>query len=144
MPFFAPNNIQKFTPTKAKVSDLYKSISKGSNMPDSVKASTIKALKAAGYDSTKISKIINSDEPLPVAKLKQVAKDFKTGKVPGFADKDPNIVVKQYLNKQRVKAQSLAQIRKEHILEALAEDLNTKPKPKLPGSGMSNRVNLPF
>lgn len=145
LPFLGKSNIVKYTPTKAKVSDLYKSVAKGSKMSASVKTSTIKALKEAGYDSTRISKIVSKDEALPIAKLKQVARDLKAGKVYGFSTKNPDIVVKQYLNKERLKSQSIARIRKERMLEERAEDIGGKTNaPKLPGSGISGKINLPF
>jgi hypothetical protein len=145
LPFTGKSNIVKFTPTKAKVSSLYKSVTKNSTMSASVKASAIKALQNAGYDSVKISKIMNKDEALPVAKLKQVARDLKAGKVYGFATKNPDIAVKQYLNKERLKSQSIARIRKEHMLEERADDVKNNPNnSRSSNSGHSNRVNLPF
>jgi hypothetical protein len=114
-------------------------------MPATVKAAAMQALQKAGYTSNEINKIISKSEPVPVAKLKQIAGHLKTGNVYGFTNKNPEIMVKQYLNRERLKHQSIARIRKEHMLEERAEDSKSISfTPKSRNAGVSGRVNLPF
>jgi hypothetical protein len=124
MPLFQQSLKQKFTPKSAKLINVYKSATGGKTMGASTVASAAKALQRAGFDEKKIRQVLYTNQELSVSEMKNVASALNKAGVYGFT-KDPKRTVEQYLNKERVKAQSIAQIRKEHILEASQEELTS-------------------
>lgn len=123
MPLFKPSQAERFTPTEIKFSKLYKTnVKSGRRVGESVLWQTKQALKTAGYDDSSISKIITEDKPVSVSQMKEIATILNKAKVYGF-EKSPEFAVKEYLNKERVKAQSIARIRREHILEMSEQEL---------------------
>lgn len=120
--FFKPSQSAKFTPTKIKFADFYKSATQGGKLGGNVLTTVKETMRKAGYTDVQIAKMITANEALPVARIKEIATHLSRGKVYGF-DQDPDRAVKKFLNQERVKAQSIAAIRKEHILEAAEENL---------------------
>ena len=94
------------------------------------------ALAKAGLNDQEISAIISHDQPIAVGKMKNVAEALNRHGVFGF-DKDPNYSINDFLNKERIKAQSIAGIRREHILEAMEEDLAEPSITSVSGRGIS-------
>ncbi|MFA6227877.1 MAG: hypothetical protein WC668_01690 [Patescibacteria group bacterium] len=123
MPFIQQSQAQKYTPKEIKFSKLYQANIKSRRaVGESVLWKTKEALRNAGYDDPAISKIITQDKPIPVSQMKEIAAVLNRAGVYGF-EKNPTFAVKEYLNKERVKAQSIARVRREHILEMSEEDL---------------------
>ncbi|MFA6593764.1 MAG: hypothetical protein WCT16_00755 [Candidatus Buchananbacteria bacterium] len=124
MPLLQQSQAQKYTPKEIKFSKLYQTNVKSRQaVGESVLWKTKEALRSAGYDDSAIGKIITQDQPVPVSKMKEIAVILNRAGVYGF-EKNPAFIVKEYLTKERVKAQSIARIRREHVLEMSEEDLN--------------------
>ncbi|MFA6526102.1 MAG: hypothetical protein WCT26_01660 [Candidatus Buchananbacteria bacterium] len=122
MPLFKKSAAEKFTPKKIQFSKYYKSTTQGGKLGDNILMDVKSSLRRSGYTDAQIARMITADEPLPVDKMKQIVSTLNKDRVYGF-EKDPDQSVKKYLNKERVKAQTIAHIRKEHILEAAEENL---------------------
>lgn len=137
MPLFRQSLKEKYTPKKLKFSSLYQHNTKtaGHGVGVSVLTQTKAALKRAGYSDSRIAEIITKDRPIPVADLREVAAVLNRSRVYGF-DRDQKMAVDRLLNKERVKAQSIANIRKEQILEAAEETLAS------PGTTSLNRKGI--
>lgn|GEM_PF-1520155 len=112
---------ERYTPSEIRLSKLYQgNMDTKKNIGPSV-ADTIKdALRQAGYDDEHIAKIVTYDKPQPIRQIREVANILNQAQIYGFR-KDQEIAIKQFLNKERVKAQSIARIRREHILEMSEE-----------------------
>ncbi len=102
----------------------------------SVLAKAKKALQQAGIKENDIRNIISHDQPVPVATMKDIAAILNKSKVYGF-DKNQSTSITRLLNKERIKAQSIAEVRKEHILEAMEENLPATGAASLSGRGVS-------
>lgn len=135
---------QQFTPKNIKFSDLYKFSTKGKNLSGSILNQAKDALTKAGYDPDKITKIITKNEGVTAKQMAEIAGHLNQRGVYGFGQSSRNLI-QGYLNKERVKAQNIAMIRKEHIMEARQEDVSAGPKgvktnapsaPKRPAGGM--------
>ena len=123
MPLFKQSAAERFTPKEIKFSKLYQTNVKSRRaVGDSVLWQTKQALKKAGYDDKTISEVITQDKPASVSQMKEIATILNKSKIYGF-EKDPVYAIKNYLNKERVKAQSIARIRREHILEMSEQEL---------------------
>ena len=116
MPLFAQSMAQKFTPKEIKFSDIYKFGAKAKNLSGSVVTGAFETLKQNGFDESEINHIIRDDNHIPVLKMKKVVEILNRNNIYGFTQ-DPKILVQNYLTRERVKAQSIARIRKEHMLE---------------------------
>jgi hypothetical protein len=122
-PLFQKTEREKYTPTEIKFSKLYqKNVGNKKALGDSVLISAKNALRQAGYTDNQIAKIITHDKPIPVRKMRQVAETMNQAQLFGF-EKEPKWMIKTFLNKERVKAQSIARITKEHILEMSEDEL---------------------
>ncbi len=139
MPLFSSSQAQKFTSKEIKFSQLYKIGTGGGKPGYSVLSKAKDVLAKAGYDEKKISQIITSDAKIPVNKMKEVATLMNKAGVFGF-QKTPSYLVQQFLTKERVKAQSIARIRREHIIEASQEDLTSYSTTSLNPQGQSPNV----
>ena len=136
-PFFKQSNIEKFTPKTMTFSQLYAhNIGAARKAGPSVLSQAKTALANAGVNESDIYKIISHDQPVSVSTMKGVAQILNKSKIYGF-EKDQLSSIKQLLNKERIKAQSIAGIRKEHILEAMEEDLPEIAATSLSGRGIS-------
>lgn len=122
MPLFKPSLAEKFTPKKIKLSKLYTFNTGGDKLGGSLIGRASEALKLGGYNEEQIRNILYKDREISVAEMRRVAEIFNRAQIYGF-EKTPEFAIKKYLNKERVKAQSIARIRREHILEAGQEDL---------------------
>lgn len=136
MPLFAPSQAQKFTPKAIKFSQLYKTGTGGGKPGYSVLSKAKETLAKAGYDEKKISQMITGDAKIPVSKMKEIATLMNRSGVYGF-QKSPSYLVQQFLTKERVKAQNIARIRREHIAEASQEDLGSYGTTSLNPQGRS-------
>lgn len=143
MPLFAPSQAQKFTPKAIKFSQLYKTGTGGGKPGYSVMSQAKETLAKAGYDEKKISQMITGDAKIPVSQMKEVAKLMNKAGVYGF-QKSPSYLVQQLLTKERVKAQSIARIRREHIVEASQEDLGSYGTTSLNPQGRSPNADKPI
>ncbi len=141
MPLFGSSRSQQFTPKQVKLSDLYKFSSSSKTAPNTVLNAARQGLKNAGFSDLEISKIVTNDAKIPVQRMKEVVSELNKCKVFGFDKQDPDIFVKNYLNKERVKAQNIARIRKEHMLEARDEDLGTSSSLNNLGKGSATSLN---
>jgi len=119
---FQPTLAERFTPKEVKFSQLYKNNTQGGKLNKNILASAKTALRRSGYNAAQISKIITTDQPIPVKQLKQAAQVLNQAKIYGF-EKDQDRAVKTLVNRERVKTQSIAGIRKEQIWEAAAANL---------------------
>lgn len=135
-PLFQQSQAAKFTPKEIKLSKLYQTNTQGKKLSGSSFESAKQALKAAGFEDSKIRKVLYKDEAVSVKEMQQIAEAMNKGRVFGF-EKSPTTSIKGYLNKERVKAQSIARIRKEHILEASEEDLGSYGTTSLSRQGVS-------
>lgn len=142
MPLLKPTTSEKFTPKTAKLSKLFSHNTEGKSFGPSIISQTKRALKQSGFSKADIDKIVNKDLPLPIGQLKEVAQALNQNKVFGF-ERDPQNAIKDYLNKQRVKAQSIARINKEHILEAAEEDYSKYGVTTLNQRGVSPNAPKP-
>jgi len=122
---FRQTNIQKYTPKTIKLSQLYKFAAKTDQMSPALQETIQKTLSQAGYNKDEINKLIYKDKGLPKMKMQAIFKELNQNKVYGFSQ-DPNLIIKSYLNKERVKAQSIARIRKEQMLESRGENIATR------------------
>jgi len=120
MPMFGGNPAQSFVPKTVKFEQLYKTASKGQKLGASVLGQTKTALSKAGYEDKKISEIITKNTAVSIKDMKKVAEALNNAGVYGFKQ-SPTATINQYVAKERVKAQSIARIRKEHIKEAYNE-----------------------
>jgi hypothetical protein len=112
---------ERYTPTEIRLSKLYqRNMDTKKNIGSSVANSIKDALRRAGYEDEQIAKIVTHDKPQLIKQMREVANILNQAQIYGFK-KDQEIAIKQFLNKERVKAQSIARIRKEHILEASEE-----------------------
>lgn len=136
MPLFAPSQAQKFTPKEIKFSQLYKTGTGGGKPGYSVMSRAKEALAKAGYDEKKISQMITGDAKISVSQMKEVASLMNKSGIYGF-QKSPSYLVQQFLTKERVKAQNIARIRREHIAEASQEDLGSYGTTSLNPQGRS-------
>lgn len=136
MPLFQPSPKEKFIPKQIKLSKLFYFNTEGKSLGPSTLYQAKQALKQSGYSPEAIRKIVSKDEPISVKEFKAVARILSDNKVYGF-EKNPDFSVKDYLNKQRVRAQSIARITKEHILEAAEEDYSKKGVTTLNTKGTS-------
>ena len=126
-PLFKQSLSQKFVPKTIKFSKLYQRNVDSKKTPGtSTLNNTKNALRQAGYTDSQILQIITKDTPVPVKQMREVAAILNKAQVYGF-EKDPDFAVKQFLNKERIKAQNIAEIRREHILEMADEELEKNP-----------------
>lgn len=143
MPFFKQSNIEKYTPKTLTFSQLYAHNVKG---PRKVGASVIdqakNALLKAGVNENEVQKIISHDQPISVSRMKEVAAVLNRSQIYGF-EKNQDFRIKDLLNKERIKAQSIAGIMKEHLLEAMDEDLPLTAATSLNQRGVSPNKPLP-
>ena len=121
-PLFKPSQAEIFTPKTIQFSKLYKHMTQGGKLGDNVLINVKASLRRSGYTDDQIARIITHDKPVASSQMKQIATALNQARIFGF-EKDPDLAVKRYLNKERVKAQSIARIRKEHILETAEENL---------------------
>jgi len=121
---FKQSPSERFTPKTIKFSKLYRSMTRGGKLGENILVDVKSSLRRSGYTDLQIANIITHDKPVPVKNMKEIVLTLNQAKIFGF-EKDPVRAVKRYLNQERVKAQSIAHIRKEHILEAGAENLAT-------------------
>ena len=124
MLFSNPSPVQKFTPKTISFSQLYKTGTGSKKVGSSVLNKAKEVLAKAGYEDKKISQIITNDAKIPVKQMKEIAILMNKAKVYGF-QKTPQYLIQQLLTKERVKAQNIARIKREHILEAIQEDLGS-------------------
>lgn len=124
MSFFSTSQAEKFTPKEIKFSQLYKTGTGGGKPSSSLLNKAREVLAKAGYNEKKISQMITEDAKIPVNQMKEVAILMNKSGVYGFYG-SPENQVKELLNKERVKAQNIAKIRREHIMEAYQEDLDS-------------------
>lgn len=92
--FFKPSQSAKFTPTKIKFADFYKSATQGGKLGGNVLTTVKETMRKAGYTDVQIAKMITANEALPVARIKEIATHLSRGKVYGF-DQDPDRAVKK-------------------------------------------------
>lgn len=137
-----PTAVEKFTPKTVKLSKLYQFNTEGGKFDGSLIPNTDKALRKSGFTDSQIRNIIYKDQPVSVSDIKRIAGVLNKEKIYGF-EKDPEYAIKRYLNKERVKAQSIASIRKEHILEAGMEDLDNYGVTSLNKRGISPNAPKP-
>lgn len=119
---FKKSAAERFTPKTIQFSKLYRSATQGGKLGDNILIDVKSTLKKSGYTDSQIARMITADKPLPVSQMSDIVAKLNQAKIFGF-EKDPARTVKTYLNKERVKAQNIAGIRKEHILEAAEENL---------------------
>jgi len=122
LPFIKQSAIERFTPKQIRFSKLYKSNTKGGKLGDNILIDVKSNLRKSGFSDAEISRIITADKPAAVNRMKEVAGILSKAKIFGF-ENDPERDVKRFLNAERVKAQNIARIRKEQILEAAEENL---------------------
>jgi len=137
-----PTATERFTPKTVKFSKLYQFNTEGGKFGGSLILQAGEALKKSGFTDSQIRDIIYKDKPVGVSDIKRIASIMNREKIYGF-EKDPDYAVKKYLNKERVKAQSIAGIRKEHILEADNEDLTNYGVTSLNKQGVSPNAPKP-
>lgn len=144
MPLFnsRPSATERFTPKTVKFSKLYRFNTEGGKFGGSLILQAGEALKKSGFTDDQIRDIIYKDKPVSVSDIKRIAGIMNRERIYGF-EKDPDYAVKKYLNKERVKAQSIAGIRKEHILEAGTEDLANYGVTSLNKQGVSPNAPKP-
>jgi hypothetical protein len=122
MPFFKkPTLKERFTPKEIKLSKLYTTNTAGGHLSDQAISQIKQTLQKSGFSDTEIRNAVYKDQPVTVAKMKQITEALNRNQVYGF-EKSPETAIKTFLNKERVKAQSIAGIRREHILEASTEE----------------------
>ena len=122
MPLFGSSGgSQRFTPKELKFSTLYK-YGAGGKLNGSIKDQAKSALTKAGFSQDKVSKIVTGDHGISASEMKKVAEALNKNRVYGFT-KSPQALVKTYLTKERVKAQNIARVRRENMIEARKEDL---------------------
>ena len=142
-PFFRQSNIEKYTPKTLKFSQLYAhNVGVTGDVDNSVKSKAKNALAQAGISQDEITKIISHDQPISVSQMKAVAALLSGSKIYGF-EKNQHLAIKDLLNKERVKAQSIANIRKEHIIEAMDEEMPAIGTTSLSGRDISPNKPLP-
>lgn len=123
MPLFKKSLAEKFTPTKIKLTDFYQSSNKGVKINDNVLSKAKTVLRSSGYTDSQIAKLVTANKPILISQAKDIIEKLNRGKVYGF-ERDPQRALKTFLNKERVKFQTIAGIRKEHIIEAAEENLS--------------------
>ena len=133
---------EKYTPKEIQISKLYAANTKGGRISDSDIDRIDRALKKSGFSETEIRNTIYKDKPVSVAKMKEIAAILNRGRVYGF-EKSPTTAINAFLNKERVKAQTIAGIRREHILEASEEDLASYGTTSLNPKGVSPNAPKP-
>ncbi|MFA6422394.1 MAG: hypothetical protein WCV92_03285 [Candidatus Buchananbacteria bacterium] len=139
---FATGPKKNFTPKTVKFSDLYKFSSGNKGMSGTVLEQARETLAAAGYTSTQITKIITEDKSILAPQMKEIAGLMNQNKIYGF-NQDGAILMKNYLNKQRIKAQNISRVQHEHMLEAMGEDLDKgKPATSLNNMGKKSSTSL--
>ena len=168
MSMFEPRQRRDFTPKAVKFSDLYKFGANSKNVSSAAIDGARKALAAAGYSSKQISLIISDDKKIPVAQMKEIVGHLNKNQIYGFGQ-NPDIMIKNYLVKEKIKAQNISRIIHEHMLESQEEDLvknrkttslntmgkgavgslnNRGIKPSSPAGSSApsspTRINLPF
>jgi hypothetical protein len=136
MPFFQQSLKEKYTPKTIKLSKLYQANTKGKKLSGSVFDATQKTLQAAGFRDDKIRNILFKDQPVSVKEMKTIVEALNKNRVYGF-ERSPSLAIKDYLNKERVKAQSISGIIREHILEASEEDIDHYGTTSLNPKGIS-------
>lgn len=147
MPFFGQSQLQKHTPEKIKLTDLYRhDMKKKFDLSTTDKLNMKKALKAVGYDSFSVNKMMTRE--ITVREAKEVAAKLSGSGLKGFS-KDGVRSLASYVKKEAVKSKNLAGRRRELMLEKMEEDnikSNTKGS-KLPttkGKGGGSGVKLGF
>lgn len=143
MPLLAPNRAQKFIPKTIKFSQLYKTGTNGGKPGYSVMSRAKEALIKAGYGEKSVSRMITKDAKIPVTQMKAIATLMNKAGIYGF-QKSPEYLIKQFLTKERVKAQSIARIRREHIIEASQENLESRNSISLNSRDRSLRDTKPI
>lgn len=142
-PFFKPSNIAKYTPKTIRFSQLYAhNTGAKKKVGPSVLFQAKEALTKAGVNENDVFKIISHDKPISVSQMKAVAEVMNRSKIYGF-EKDPKNAINDLLNKERIKAQSIAGIIKEHSMEAMTEDLPEISTTSLNPHGVSPNKALP-
>ncbi len=138
-----PSPVQIYTPKNIKFSELYKFGSAGKDLSGSILNQAKEALAKAGYEPEKITKIITKNEAVSSKEMKAIAGHLNRGGIYGFR-RPATGLVQGYLNKERVKAQNIARIRKEHILEAGEENLRVSGPKALHSkiSGAGSKLNF--
>lgn len=117
-----PSQKERFTPTTIKLAEFYKSSNKGIKLHDDVLIKVKDTLRKAGYSDLQIAQEITANKPVSIGRAKEIIGKLNEAGIFGF-ERAPDKSIKAYLNKERVKAQTIASIRKEHILEAAEENL---------------------
>lgn len=141
MPLFKPTLVQQYTPKKIKLDDLYRANTGGQNLSLSQKEQAMSALKKAGWDEEKIRQTVFNNKPVAVSEMKQLASVLNNSRLFGF-EKDQSFAIKNFLNKERVKAQNIAKIRKEHVLERMAEETIEYGTTSLNPKGVSPNASI--
>lgn len=117
-----PSLKERFTPTTIKLAEFYKSSNKGIKLQDNVLNKIKDTLRKSGISDAQIAQEITGNKPMSIGRAKEIIGKLNEAKIYGF-ERAPEKSIKTYLNKERVKAQTIASIRKEHILEAAEENL---------------------
>jgi len=117
-----PSLKERFTPKTIRLAKFYKSSNKGIKLQDHILDKIKYTLRKSGFSDEQIAKEITGNKPLSIGRAKEIIGKLNEAGIYGFeraADKS----IKTYLNKERIKAQTIAGIRKKHILEAAEENL---------------------
>ncbi len=140
--FFKPSLKEKYTPKTIQLSQLYHATTGGHKLSGSAFSSAQQALKKAGFSDDKIRKVLYRDVAISVKEMQLLAETLNRARVYGF-EKSPTTAIKTYLNKERVKAQSIANRLKENILEAAEENLTSYGTTSLNTKGISPNAPKP-
>ncbi|MFA5029576.1 MAG: hypothetical protein WC518_02365 [Patescibacteria group bacterium] len=151
MPFLAQTSIQKFAPKKVKFTEVYKSVTKRSDLSSPMRKKIYEVLSKAGFDQNRASSIVHDDQPLTAVELKNIASLLNREKISGF-EGDVKKAVHGYFRKEAVKQRNIAYVRKKNMLESLQENLDDSPSgrrlnagTKTPSSNSTgSRPKLPF
>jgi len=137
-------------PSTARFSDVYQFGAKVQRVSNDVKKQAKELLKQASYSDSQITNIIDKDEPLPTNQLKSVLTVMHQAELKGMDKPIPEILIKNYVKKERVRTSSIGRIKYQHLQERLAEQkvreqaeqlkINQAGKPKSGGS----KINLKF
>lgn len=133
---------EKYTPKVIQISKLYTANTKGGRISGHDIDRISRALKKSGFSDTDIRNTIYKDKPVTVVRMKEISEILNRNRVYGF-EKSPETAIKAFLNKERVKAQTIAGIRKEHILEAAEENETSYGTTSLNPKGVSPNAPKP-
>ncbi len=146
--------VERFTkpqkPNTIRLEEVYKFGARADKMSNDAKKQVKDLLKQAKYSDGQIHEIVDKNEPIKVSDMRNLMSVLHQNEMKGFDSFSPNIMLREFQKKERVRKSSIGQIKQQHLRERMAESraeqqaktqsLNSLSKPKTGGS----QVNLPF